>query len=60
MAIWLIGMIIEPVMYLVVWQTVASGEGGSVGGYTMGDFAAYYITLMVVTHLTFTWDHVGI
>lgn len=55
MVIWLIGMILEPVMYLVVWQTVAREQGGSVGGYSAGDFAAYYITLMIVQHLTFTW-----
>ena len=53
--IWLIGMIVEPVMYLVVWQTVAGAQGGSVGSFTVGDFAAYYILLMLVNHLTFTW-----
>ncbi|MCB1691624.1 MAG: ABC-2 family transporter protein, partial [Pseudomonadales bacterium] len=26
-----------------------------VGGYTANEFAAYYITLMVVNHLTFSW-----
>jgi len=53
--IWLIGSILEPVIYLVVWTTVAEASGGSVGGYSAGDFAAYYIVLMVVDHLTFTW-----
>ena len=32
----MIGMIAEPVIYLVVWSTVAEPQGGSVGGYTPG------------------------
>jgi len=55
MVIWLISTVLEPVVYLVVWSTVARARGGSVGGFTLGDFAAYYIALMVVNHLTFTW-----
>jgi ABC-2 type transport system permease protein len=53
--IWMIGFIVQPVMYLVVWTTVAESSGGSVGGYTPADFAAYYIVLMVVDQLTYTW-----
>lgn len=53
--IWLIGTILEPIIYLVVWSTVAEASGGSVGGFTAGDFAAYYIMIMIVDHLTFTW-----
>ena len=55
MLIWLIGMIIEPIMYLVVWSTVARYQGGAVGGFTAGDFVAYYIVMMLVNHATFTW-----
>lgn len=53
--IWMIGSILEPLIYLVVWSTVASSKGGAVGGYTARQFAAYYITLMVVNHITFSW-----
>ena len=53
--IWLIGAILEPIIYLVVWDTVAQAQGGSVGGFTSSDFAAYYLALMVVDRLTFTW-----
>jgi len=53
--IWMIGGILEPTIYLVVWSTVARGEGGDAGGYTPEQFAAYYITLMFVSHLTFSW-----
>lgn len=55
MLIWLIGMIIEPLMYLVVWRTVALYNGGDVDGYSAGDFSAYFIVTMLVNHLTFTW-----
>jgi ABC-2 type transport system permease protein len=54
-AIWMIGSILEPVVYLVVWSTVARGEGGEVAGYAPRDLAAYYITLLFVNHLTFSW-----
>lgn len=53
--IWLIGTVLEPVVYLVVWTTVARTGGGSVGGFATSDFAAYFIASMVVNHLTFTW-----
>ncbi|HEX6508045.1 MAG TPA: ABC-2 family transporter protein [Chloroflexota bacterium] len=55
LAIWLIGLVLQPVIYLIVWSTVAGASGGSVGGYTRSDFAAYFIVLMLVNHLTFTW-----
>ena len=40
---YMIGMIAEPVIYMVVWSAVALQQGGMVGGYTPGAFAAYYI-----------------
>jgi ABC-2 type transport system permease protein len=47
--------VLAPIIYLVVWRTVAESSGGRVGGFTGGDFAAYFIVLMIVNHLTFTW-----
>jgi ABC-2 type transport system permease protein len=47
--------VLDPVIYLIVWSTVAVASGGQVGGYTTGDFAAYFIVLMLVNHLTYTW-----
>lgn len=38
---YMIGMVAEPVIYLVVWSTVARAQGGEVAGYTAGEFAAY-------------------
>jgi ABC-2 type transport system permease protein len=48
---YMIGMIAEPVIYLVVWSTVAESQGGSVGGYTAGEFAAYYIVWTLVRNM---------
>ena len=48
---YMIGMIAEPVIYLVVWSTVARAQGGSVGGYTPGEFAAYYIVWTLVRNM---------
>ena len=50
------GLVIQPVIYLAVWVAVASSQGGAVGGYTSGDLAAYFLVMMVVHHLTFTWN----
>ncbi len=54
LAIWMINRIVEPTVYLVVWTTVATVRG-AVGGYGAADFAAYFIVLMIVNQLTFTW-----
>ena len=53
--IWLLGTVLEPTIYLVVWRTIARSSGGAVGGYSAGDFAAYFLVLMIVNHLTFSW-----
>ncbi len=48
---YMIGMVAEPVIYLVVWSTVAEAQGGEVGGYTPGTFAAYYIVWTLVRNM---------
>jgi ABC-2 type transport system permease protein len=48
---YLVGNIIEPTIYLVVWSTIANQQGGSVGGYTAGGLAAYYIVWTVVRQM---------
>ena len=45
---YLLGMVAEPVIYLVVWTTIAEQSGGTVGGLTAGEFAAYYIVWTLV------------
>jgi ABC-2 type transport system permease protein len=53
---YILGMIAEPVIYLVVWSTIAEQSGGQVNGLTAGDFAAYYIvwTFVRTMNLVFT------
>ena len=55
LVIWMISHVLEPLVYLVVWSTVSSTGGGSVGDYTTRQFAAYFIVLMLVNHVTYTW-----
>lgn len=50
-AIWILGLLIEPVIYLSVWSRVAEAQGGEVGGYDARRFAAYYVILMIVRQL---------
>ena len=49
--LYLLGAIAEPVIYLVVWSTVAVQQGGSVGGFTPGQFAAYFIVWTLVRNM---------
>jgi len=56
---YMIGMIAEPVIYLVVWSTVAREQGGEVGGYTPGAFAAYYIVWTLVRNMNIVFTPYG-
>jgi ABC-2 type transport system permease protein len=58
---YMIGMVVEPVIYLVVWSTIARSHGGSVEGFTPGTFAAYYIVWTLVRNMNivltpFAWE----
>ncbi len=55
LVIWMIGHVLEPLVYLVVWSTVSNTQGGSVGSYSTREFAAYFIILMLVNHVSYTW-----
>ncbi|MGA2973762.1 MAG: ABC-2 family transporter protein [Spirochaetia bacterium] len=55
LVIWLIGHVLDPLIYLSVWSAVSRSSGGSVGGYDAAEFAAYFIVLMLVNHVTYTW-----
>jgi ABC-2 type transport system permease protein len=52
-AIWVLTSIIQPLVFIVVWRTVAGS--GSTGGYTGAEFVGYFLVMMVVDHLTFIW-----
>lgn len=58
----ILGFMIEPIVYLVVWRTVAESSASTVGGYTADDFVAYYIVWTLVRNMNlaltpYTWDH---
>jgi ABC-2 type transport system permease protein len=56
---YMVGMVAEPVVYLVVWQTVAAEQGGSVAGITAGGFAAYYIVWTLVRNINIVFTPYG-
>lgn len=57
--LYMLGMVTEPVIYLVVWSTVALQQGGSVGGYTPAAFAAYYIVWTLVRNINIVFTPYG-
>jgi ABC-2 type transport system permease protein len=56
---YLVGMVAEPVIYLVVWTTIANSHGGSVQGITAGQFAAYYIVWTLVRNMNIVFTPYG-
>lgn len=55
LVIWLLSMILQPVVFLAVWQNAASQVGGSVNGFSRSEIATYFILVMLVNHLTMAW-----
>ncbi|HCL29033.1 MAG TPA: ABC transporter permease [Candidatus Latescibacteria bacterium] len=53
--IWLLGLVLQPVVYMVVWLRVAEAKGGKVGDFDAGSIVAYFLVMMLVNHATFTW-----
>jgi ABC-2 type transport system permease protein len=45
------GWMIPPLVYLLVWSTAAGRQ--SIGGFTRGEFVAYYLVLILVNQLTY-------
>ena len=56
MGLELLGLLFEGVVYLVVWTTIARARGGEVSGYTVGEFAAYFIAWTFVRNITTGWS----
>jgi ABC-2 type transport system permease protein len=57
--LWMIGMVAEPVIYLVVWTTIAEEHGGEVQGIPVGVFAAYYIVWTLVRNMNIVFTPYG-
>jgi ABC-2 type transport system permease protein len=56
---WMIGMLAEPIVYLVVWTTIAEERGGSIEGLTPEYFAAYYIVWTLVRNMNIVFTPYG-
>jgi ABC-2 type transport system permease protein len=57
--LWMIGMLAEPIIYLVVWTTIAEEQGGTVQGISSGEFAAYYIVWTLVRNMNIVFTPYG-
>ena len=56
---WMVGMLAEPIVYLVVWTTIAKQQGGSIQGISVGEFAAYYIVWTLVRNMNIVFTPYG-
>ena len=54
--LWLLFAVIRPVVFLAAWSAAANAQGGAIADFSVGDFAAYYVCLSLVTQLTTSWD----
>jgi ABC-2 type transport system permease protein len=52
----LLGKMAEPIIYLIVWTTIARQSGGAVGGFTENEFVVYFIAWTYVRQMTVAWD----
>lgn len=50
--LWVLGAVMQPLVLIVVWQAVAES---STTGMTSGQYAAYFMMSMIVSHMTFIW-----
>jgi ABC-2 type transport system permease protein len=53
-SIWLLWGVMEPVIALGIWWSIAGG--GAVDGYGRDDFARYFFGVTLVNQLTLAWD----
>jgi ABC-2 type transport system permease protein len=54
--LWLLFAIVRPVVFLAAWSAAAATQGGQIGGYTVSDFAAYYVCVTLVGQLVMSWN----
>ncbi len=56
---YMIGMVVEPVVYIIVWSAVARARGGEIGGYSTSELAAYYIVWTLVRNMNIVYTPYG-
>lgn len=55
--LWAIWGLVNPAVLYALWSAAAESKpDGHVAGYDVGQFAAYFLVIMVVGHLTTAWD----
>lgn len=54
-AIWVLGNVMQPLVSLIIWRTVADSNEGNVGGFSANEYTAYFVVVMFVSHMTFIW-----
>ncbi len=54
LVIWLISMIVQPVVFMTVWQHANISDVSSFN-WTDGKFASYFILSMMINHATMAW-----
>jgi len=47
---------IRPIIFLAAWTAVAASQGGRVGSFDQPAFAAYFVVMTLVTHVTMAWN----
>lgn len=54
MVIWALWGLIHPLLALAVWSAAAGPR--TIAGFDRADFSAYFLLLMIFSHLTMSWD----
>jgi ABC-2 type transport system permease protein len=58
--IWAVWGFVGPLISLAVWSAASSGNKGAISNgaasFSRNDFAAYFLTFMIVGHLIMSWD----
>lgn len=55
LVLWAVAGVVQTLVALAIWKTVAVAAGGEIGGYQQSTFAAYFVLVMLVGELTHTW-----
>jgi ABC-2 type transport system permease protein len=56
-ALWAIWGIVYPAVAMAMWSAAQRSSGKSdIGGYSQSDFVAYFLVMMVVSHVCTAWD----